>query len=173
MAVNKEELTRMKGRYTERYGQQMDEWTVIFFSEIQEHFQKQNLQIDRSVSEIGKAAQEIKGKSQHVHFSGNWQALFYGAGIVLPVSIAALIISVLVFWYKTTTREFREISEVAQVYENFRDYQFLIEKGKIVRRNGQKFLVLKPLSKGRSFHTGETYIFDAENKQVLVPLGTQ
>lgn len=171
MAISKQDLTRIQGKFAEKYGEQMDEWSVILFSEIHENFQLFELKVKELTLGVENAGKEIKGKRQHIHFKDEMEAFGFGVGVTVPVCVAVVILAILLFLYKSTTSEYEQIQNVIDTYENAPYYRYLMQNGTIIERNNQRVLVLKPFSKNKGLLTGQGYIFDSEGKQVLVPLG--
>ena len=169
--VSKEEVDRIRGRYTEKYGRLMDKWSPILFHEMHENFRQFESSVEMSVLEISKAAAQIKGSHKSIHFKSDREALFFGLGITAPAAFAGIVLFILIFWYASSSQDYQEKKEILDTYENVSDYVALIQKGEILEKDGVNYLVLYPLPKKGDITIGKEYIYDHHRKRVLVPLG--
>lgn len=169
--VSKEELNRIRGRYTQKYGKLMDNWSPMLFHEMHENFRQFDSSVKATAEQISKAAEQIKGSHKSIHFKSDRQAFFFGLGIAAPAALACIVVSILIFWYVSSTQDYHYKTELIDTYENVSDYVLLMQNGKVVEKGGAKYLVLDPVPKKGDIFIGKEYIFDSKNRQVLVPLG--
>jgi hypothetical protein len=169
--VSKEELNRIRGRYTEKYGRLMDNWSPMLFYEINENFDQLDSSIKATAEQINKASAQIKGSHKSIHFNSDREALFFGLGIAAPVALAGMVISILIFWYARSSQDYRQKRKIIDTYENASDYVLLMQNGKVVEKDEANYLVLDPVPKKGDIIIGKEYIYDSKNRQVLVPLG--
>ena len=60
--ITKEELTRIKGTFQAKYGYEMDEWTAVILTELNDRFGNFSQTVQQSTNEVGNAAQLIKAR---------------------------------------------------------------------------------------------------------------
>lgn len=169
--ADKKESNTIKGKYTQKYGQQVDEWTGMVLQEIDENFTRLSQKVQDSVQAINNAATAIKGKHRLVQFKDKMHALYYGLGASLPLAVTGIVISILIFWFSSTTEAYKSRRRIIDTYGNAPDYILLIENGEIIEDKGANYLVLKATNGKGDIIIGKEYIYDARKKQVLVPLG--
>jgi len=169
--VSKEELNRIRGRYLEKYGKLMDNWSPMLFYEIHENFAQLDTRVKASIEQISKAAEAIKGSHKSVHFKDDRQAVFFGLGIAAPSALAVMLVCILIFWYATSSQDYKQKRQLIDAYENVSDYVLLMQHGEIVHKDGVKYLLLRPVPKKGDIFIGKEYIYDQANKRILVPLG--
>ena len=169
--VTKEQLTRIRGRYLEKYGKLMDNWSPMLFYEIQENFVQLDNTVKASIQEINKAAADIKGTHKSIHFKDDRQSFFFGLGVAAPAALAVMLVSILIFWYARSSRDYQEKRQIIDAYENASDYVLLMQNGEIIQQNGAKYLMLRPVPKKGDIFIGKEYIYDPTNQRILVPLG--
>ncbi|MCF2446933.1 hypothetical protein L0657_23465 [Dyadobacter sp. CY345] len=169
--VSKEQLTRIRGRYLEKYGKLMDNWSPMLFYEIQENFTQLDNTVKASIEQINKAAADIKGSHKSFHFKDDRQSLFFGLGIAGPTALAVMLVSILIFWYARSSQDYEQKKQIIDTYENASDYVLLMQHGEIVQHDGAKYLLLRPVPKKGDIFIGKEYIYDPTNKRILVPLG--
>jgi len=168
----KEILTKIKARYSRRYGLDVDEWSGILFTEIESGFLLISKKVEQSTKKIEEAAQSIKGKVHQINLKSPDEAFKLGLGFTTPVAIMGVAIAVLIFCYKTNTEEYLALKRIAQSYEHITSYQILMQHGEIVKREGQYFLTLSLANKGAGdMLIGKEYVFDGRTKRILIPLG--
>ena len=165
------ELNHIKGKYGQKYAQEIDDWSALLLAEVEEHFERIKADVDQSVDTIDKAAAAIKSNQRPVHFSDRKQAFYYGFAQSLPWSVVAIVLSILFSWLISTDEEYRERRRFVEAYKNAPDYRLLMESGEIVQDERGSFLKLRPQGKKGDVLIGREYIFDKKTKEMLIPLG--
>src|SRR5690606_3867158 len=165
----KERLNRLKGKYTQKYGHLMDEWTSMLLEEIHENFAVLTSQVSQTTEAIKEAQFRIRKSQRVLQFSSAKQTWWYGLGEMAPLAVATGIIAALIFWYAYTEKRFKEIKSTVDAYENITDYTVLAQNGKIIEKDKVQYLVLKLPHDGEAI-AGLHCIFDPKKQQVLVPL---
>ena len=167
------ELNHIKGKYGQKYAQEIDDWSALLLAEVDEHFDRIKVDVSKSIDSIDKAANAIKSNQRPVHFSDRQQAFYYGLALSLPWSIVAMVTSIFIFWLVINGQEYQARRQLISVYKNAPDYRLLMQNGKIVQEQGANFLELRPREAKGDVLIGREYIFDGKNKRVLVPLGRE
>lgn len=168
----KEFVTKIKGRFSAKYGIEMDDWSAMVMAEISERFMILNHSVEKSADKIEDAARSVKGKAYHVSFNSSQEAFKLGLGLTAPLAGMGSLIAVLLFWYKTNTEEYQSIKSIAQSYENVQAYRILMQEGEIVKREGQYCLTLTLANrKAGDILIGKEYVFEGKTKRILIPLG--
>ena len=165
------ELNHIKGKYAQKYAQEIDDWSALLLAEVEEHFERIKAEVDQSVDTIDKAAAAIKSNQRPVHFSDRKQAFYYGLAQSLPWSVVAIICSILFSWLISTDEEYRERLRIVEAYENAPAYRLLMQNGEIVQDERGNFLKLRPQGKKGDVLIGQEYILDKKSKEMLIPLG--
>lgn len=166
-------LTQTRGKYAAKYGHEIDDWSALFLTETQEHFESLEIRVGKSIAAIDRAALELKGRKRFLHFQDRNQALFYGLGVGAPYSIAGIVISVLFYVLMRHGQQYVERQRILDEYQNAPTYRQIMEQGKIVEYDKMLYLQLAPLPKKGAVQIGKHYIYDSQGKRVLVPLGGQ
>lgn len=169
--ISKDAITRMRGAYQAKYGFEMDEWTAVMLTELHEHFHEFGKNVAQSNSEIGKAAQLIKGQINSVHFNNDRQAFWYGLSRLLPPSLVVLVGILLIAYFVNQGAKYQELARFEDSYPDFDQFQQLIRNGTIHEEKNATYLVLRPASNISSMKVGEEYRYLKEQNVVLVPLG--
>lgn len=165
------ELNHIKGKYGQKYAQEIDVWSALLLAEVEEHFERIKADVDQSVDTIDKAAAAIKSNQRPVHFSDKKQAFYYGLAASLPWSVVAIVSLFLFSWLISTDEEYRERRRIISAYENAPQYRLLMENGEIVQEDGSNYLKLRPQAKKGDILIGREYIFDKKSKEMHIPLG--
>jgi hypothetical protein len=165
------ELNHIKGKYTQKYAQEIDDWSALLLAEVEEHFERIKAEVDQSVDTIDKAAAAIKSNQRSVHFSDKKQAFYYGLAVSLPWSIVAIVCSCLFSWLVSIDEEYRERRRIVEAYKNAPEYRLLMQNGEIVQDERGNFLKLQPQGKKGDVLIGQEYFFDKKTKEILIPLG--
>jgi hypothetical protein len=171
--VSREDIIRIQGAYRKKYGMQMDDWSASVLYEIHEHFEQLDNRMHISAQQVRRAGETIKGSHKAIHFKSNWQAFFFGLGVTAPVSLVGIVISILIFWFASNSRDYQNKKLIIDTYENVSNYVLLMQNGKTINKSGAYYLVLEHIPKKGDVIIGKHYIFDQKKKQVLVPLGTK
>ncbi|SEI83095.1 hypothetical protein SAMN05216327_104137 [Dyadobacter sp. SG02] len=166
-------LTQTRGKYAAKYGHEIDDWSAMFLTETQEHFQNLEASVGKSIAAIDRAALELKGRKRFLQFQDRNQALFYGLGVSAPYSIAGIAIAVLFYVLIRHGQQYVERQRILDEYRNAPAYKQIIEQGKIVEYDKMLYLQLTPLPKKGKVQIGEHYVYDSQGKRVLVPLGAE
>ncbi|WP_439584299.1 hypothetical protein [Dyadobacter bucti] len=170
--ISKEMLTKIKGHFSAKYGIEMDDWSAMVMTEISQRFQFLTHSVDKSVTQIDEAAKNIKGEVTQITFKNKQEAFGLGLGFSAPIAGACSFIAALIFWYQTSTEEYRQLKRIAQAYGNVHSYKILMQEGEIVKREGQYCLTLTLADKGAGdILIGKEYVFDGRTKRILIPLG--
>lgn len=165
------ELNHIKGKYGQKYAQEIDDWSALLLAEVEENFERIKTEVDQSVDAIDKAAAAIKSNQRPIHFSDKRQAFYYGLALSLPWSAVAIIVSFLFSWLISTSEEYRERLRIVEAYENAPAYRLLMQNGEIVQDERGNFLKLRAQGKKGDVLIGREYIFDKKTKEMLIPLG--
>lgn len=166
-------LTQTRGKYAAKYGHEIDDWSALFLTETQEHFQSLETRVGKSIAAIDRAAMELKGRKRFLQFQDRSQALFYGLGVSAPYSVAGIIIAVLFYVLIRHGHQYAERQRILNEFQNAPAYKQIMEQGKIVEYDKMLYLQLTPLPKKGQPQIGKHYIYDSQGKRVLVPLGSQ
>ncbi len=165
----RDRLTRLKGKYTQKYGHEIDEWTAMLLEEIHQNFAYLTSQVGNTAEAIKEAQFRIRKSQRVLQFTSPKQAWLHGLGEMAPLAAVIALIAVLLFWYAYTEKRFEEIRNIVNTYENITDFAVLAQNGKIIERKKAKYLVLKIAQEGEPV-AGLHYVFDSRKQQVLVPL---
>ncbi|WP_426295695.1 hypothetical protein ACN9ML_14095 [Dyadobacter endophyticus] len=164
-------LIQTRGKYAAKYGHEIDDWSALFLSETQEHFQNLEIRVSKSIAAIDRAALELKGRKRFLQFQDRGHALFYGLGVSAPYSIAGIVISVLFYVLIRNGQQYVERQRILDEYQNAPAYRQIMEQGKIIEHDGVLYLQLVPLPEKGEVQIGKHYLYDSQGKRVLVPLG--
>ena len=165
-------LIQIRGKYAAKYGHDIDDWSALFLTETQEHFQNLEIRVGKSIAAIDRAALELKGRKRFLQFQDRNQALFYGLGVSAPYSIAGIVTSVFFYVLIRHGQQYVERQKILDEYQNAPAYRQIMEQGKIVEYDKMLYLQLTPLPKKGKVQIGKHYIYDSQGKRVLVPLGS-
>lgn len=168
----KERLNRLKGKYSQKYGHAMDEWSSMLFEEIQENFEQLTVQVTGATEAIKEAHSKIKKSRQVLQFASARQAWLYGLGKMVPLSVSICFMTALFFWYAYTEKRYKEIRNEVATYKNLPDFTALAQNGKIIRKDKVQYLVLKMSPDGK-LTAGLHFVYDPKKQQVLVPLNQE
>lgn len=170
--ITKEELIRLKAKFTQKYGIEMDDWTAAMFNEVDEAKLTIEKFANAAIQEIVAAANTVKGQVKNVYFDNNYQAFWFGFGKLLIPSAVLLIASLLYSYYKFSNQEFQEKREFVNAFPKTSDLRLFIQGAEIEKIDGKLYvpLKIKPTKEG-DIMIGQEYLFDEKNKRVLVPLG--
>lgn len=168
--ITKEELTRIKGSFQAKYGYEMDEWTAVILTELNDRFGSFSQTVQQSTKEVGNAAQLIKGQVHAVHFKDNLQAFSFGLGKFLIPSLVVLIGIFFTAHFVGQSEKYKTISEFVNRYPNFDAFRQMIEVAEIKELKSQKYLILRPAANVKSIEVGKEYQYLKEENVVVVPL---
>ena len=100
------------------------------------------------------------------------EALRFGLGMSIPFAAMGILISTMVLWYSTTTREYEIRKQIIEDYQNAPIYERLMQYGQVVERGEQLCLALTlaDLESGNILIVKE-YVKDGKFGQILIPLG--
>jgi hypothetical protein len=170
--ISTEQMTRLKGQFSAKYGIEMDDWSAMVMTEISQRFMFLTSEVNRSVIQIDEAAKNIKGKVNQINFRNNSEAIRFGIGLSLPFAAMGTLISGMVLWYSTTTREYVVRKQIIEDFKNAPSYAKLMKNGKIIEREGHQYLVMgKADQKSGDVFIGQEYIEDGNLGRILIPLG--
>jgi len=169
--TDRAELNHIKGKYGQKYAQEIDDWSALLLAEVEENFGRMKADIDQSVDAIDKAADSINSNQRPVHFSDKKQAFNYGLAESLPWSVVALVAVCLFSWLISTGEEYQERRRIVDAYKNAPHYRLLMENAEILQKDGNNFLKLLPHGKTGDVLIGQEYIFDQKTKEIIIPLG--
>ena len=165
----RERLNRLKGKYAQQYGTLMDDWTSMVLEEFRELFEQLTDQV-KDTTEVIKEAQFKIRKSQRVfQITSGKQAWLLGLGITVPLAICIALVTALGFWYAYTGKRFEEMRDFIDAHENIAAYTILPQNGEVIEKDQVRYLVLKVAQQVEAV-PGKHYIFDADKKEVRVPL---
>lgn len=174
--VDREYITRLKGRYTEKYAIQMDDWTAVIVHELNEsvsELRRENHQsITDSIRHIDAAAGQIKGQLRQVRFDSPRQAFFYGVGNHLLYGLTSLIGICSGIWFYSTQTEFAEKRAFVNQYPSVEKFESIYRDGKTVERDGYEFLVVEPVKEG-NIQLARNLLYDKKKDQLLIPIRTR
>ncbi|NIJ52315.1 hypothetical protein [Dyadobacter arcticus] len=169
--TDRAELNYFKGKYGQKYAQEIDDWSAMLLAEVEENFDRMKVAVDQSVDTIDKAAAAIKSSQRPIHFSDKKQAFYYGLAVSLPWSVVAIVSLCLFSWLISTGEEYQERRRIVNAYENAPQYRLLMENGEIVQEDGNNYLKLRLQAKKGDVLIGREYIFDKKSKEMRIPLG--
>lgn len=174
--IDKEYITRLKGRYTEKYAIQMDDWTAVILHELNEGVSKlrteNNQSLTNSIRHIDAAAGQIKGQLRQVRFDSPRQALFYGIGNHLLYGLTCLIGICSAIWFYSVQTGFAKKRAFVNQYTSVEKFESIYQDGKTIVRGGYEFLVVEPLKEGE-IQLARNYLYDKKKEQVLIPIQTK
>ena len=170
--ISTEQMTRLKGQFSAKYGIEMDDWSAMVMTEITQRFMLLTSEVNRSIVQIDEATKSIKGKVNQINFRNNHEALRFGIGLSLPFAAMGSLISIMILWYSTTTREYTIRKQIIEDYQNAPVYARLMQYGQVVDREGQLCLALTlaDLESGNIL-IGKEYVKDGKFGRILIPLG--
>ena len=171
--VEPNRLTQTRGMYTAKYGHEIDDWSALFLTETQEHFQSLESRVGKSIEAIDRAASTLNSSKQPLQFQDRYQALFYGLGVSGPYAIAAVFISALFYLLISQGQQYVDMQRMVYQYPNAPAYRQIMQQGKIFERDGMLYLQLVSVPKKGEVQIGRHYLYDSQAKRVLVPLGSQ
>lgn len=168
--ITKEELTRIKGTFQAKYGYEMDEWTAVILTELNDRFGNFSQTVQQSTKEVGNAAQLIKGQVHAVHFKDNLQAFSFGLGKFLIPSLVVLIAIFFTAHFVGQSEKYETISQFVERYPNFDSFRQMIEVAEIKEFKAKKYLILRPAVNTKSMEVGKEYQYIKAQNVVVVPL---
>jgi nitrogen regulatory protein PII-like uncharacterized protein len=163
--ITQEQLTRIKGHYSEKYGIAADDWTACIHNENQE-------MREELVSLLTNASKLIKGQVEQVKFESPRQAFFYSLGKFGIISLGIVSIIIYALDWHSSRVEYQNIRQVLNEYPNLDKYQNIYKNGTTVTKGNTEYLVVYPLGKEEA-DFGTVYQYDDKNKRVLVPIRTK
>ena len=169
--TDRAELNHIKGKYVQKYAQEIDDWSALLLAEVEENFDRMKSDLDQSIDAIDKAVAAIKSNQRPVHFADKNLAFWHGLAVSLPWSIVAIVSLCLFSWLISTGEEYRELRRIVDAYKNAPHYRLLMENGEILQKDGSNYLRLRPQANKGDLLIGREYIFDKKSKEMLVPLG--
>lgn len=89
--LNTQEIIRIKGYFQQKYGFEVDDFTVSFLNEINEGFEKLKEKSDESLMEIKEASNKIKLAKRQILFQTKEVAFWYAIGTFLPFALTCLV----------------------------------------------------------------------------------
>jgi hypothetical protein len=168
--ITKEELTRIKGTFQAKYGYEMDEWTAVILTELNDRFSNFGQTVQNSTKEVGNAAQLIKGQVHAIHFKDNMQAFSFGLGKFLIPSLVVLIGIFFTAHFIGQSEKYKTISEFVKRYPNFEAFRQMIEVAEIRELKSEKYLILRPAANEKVIEVGKEYRYLKQDNIVVVPL---
>lgn len=169
--ISKEELTRISGEYQAKFGVKMDDWLTMILYELDEKMVEHKQRVDTLISKIESVAAFVRGETKSIHFANNKQALSYGFGGSLAISVGLVAIAIVGYIITINTVDYNDKQKLIKAYKNINDYNLLIRYGNVVNENGAKYLVLEKHKNTGDIRIGNEYEIDSKNKRILVPLG--
>ena len=167
--INTEYLNRLKGKYQQKYGVPMDDWTSIMLYENAENFKyfKETLL---------HTTKHIDEKVKPIQFTDVLQAKAYAKSKYLTILVVGCFtvcfLASLIAYFIYESQEYEEIRGVITQYENISSYKMLAQGGKIITIDDREYLILTPESKKNGdVLIGKEYKYDKPNKRILVLLG--
>lgn len=165
----KERLNRLKGKYSQKYGHLMDDWTSMLLQEIQENFEELTAQVSEATEAVTEAHSKIRKSRKVLQFTSPRQAWLYAIGKSLPIALSICFAAALFFWYAYTEKQYKEIRNVVATYKNLPEFTLLAQNGKIIEKDEVQYLVLK-MPSNRKVTAGLHFFYDSKKQEVLVPL---
>ncbi len=170
--ISKEQLIRLKGQFSAKYGIEMDDWSAMVMSELNQQYMLFAGQMNASINSVEEASENIKGKVSQINFRNNQEAIRFGLGVSIPFAAMGILISGMVLWYSTTTREYEIRKQIIHAYQNAPIYARLMQYGEIVEREGHLCLTLNLANReSGNIKIGKEYIVDGNLDRILIPLG--
>lgn len=169
-SISKEELIRIKGKFQAKYGFEMDEWTAVLMTEINEKFYQFNGQVQSSINSIDDASQLIKGQIQPVYFSNSKEAFLYGLGKWLAPSVVGLVAVLITAYFISQSQDYQEINTLLNASPKAKLFQQVIKEGWVEEIGGRHFLVLKPQKMLSGTRAGLDCYYLKNDDAILMPL---
>lgn len=169
--TDRAELNHIKGKYGQKYAQEIDDWSALLLAEVEENFDRMKSDLDQSINAIDRAAAAIKSNQRPVHFLDKKQAFNYGLAVSLPWSAVALVAVCLFSWLISSGEEYQERRRIVDAYKNAPHYRLLMENGEILQKDCNNYLKLLPHRKNGNVLIGQEYMLDQKTKEVIIPLG--
>jgi hypothetical protein len=162
--IDKDLLTRIIGRFSDKYGLQMDEMTATILCEIQETgvgiAKTKDLQIDKLL----KSYQPLATNDYRTAF-----AYSFGKTVWLILLAMSVLIAVSLYHVRETTwNEYQEATEILTRYPNVVELEPVLKNAKIVTNGDGTFLQFNPPDKGKLV-PGKSFVVE-NKKNVLIPL---
>lgn len=171
--VSQETLTRLKGKYTEKYAQPMDDWTAIILHEIHENIfeltQHNSEKLGENYQQLLTTTQLIKGQLRTVQFKDNKQAFLYGLGQYSLFGLIAFLILLIGFGVFYTNSTFKEKWEFVQKYPSVEKFENVYQNAQTISKDGLEYMVAYP-TKNKKVEFATEYIYEHENKRILIPI---
>jgi hypothetical protein len=168
--ITKEEVTRIMGQFQAKYGYEMDEWTAVILTELNDRFNVFGETVESTKAEIDKAVKLVKGQVNTVHFRDNMQAFIFSIGKSVFPSLVALAGIVVIAYYVGQFEKFKSVSHFTEMYPDFDTFRELIKVADVQEINSKKYLVLRPAAKSKSPEVGREYEYLKADNVVVVPL---
>lgn len=169
--IDTEYLIRLKGKYQQKYGVPMDDWTSIMLYENAEnfqHFKETLLQTTKHIDEKVKPIQFTDVLQAKAYATSKYRTIF----VVGCVTVCFLASLTAYFIYES--QEYKEIRRVVMLHKNISSYKMLAREGEIVMIGDKRYLTLtKESAKNGDVHIGKEYKYDKQNNRVLVYLGRE
>ena len=165
----RERLNRLKGKYAQKYGTLMDDWTSMVLEEFREIFEQLTGQVKDTTAVIKEAQFKIRKSQRVFQITSSKQAWLLGLGVTMPLAGSITIASVLGFWYAYTGKRFEEMRDFIDAHEKLAVYATLARNGEVIEKDQVQYLVLRVVQQGEPV-PGIHYIYNRNKKEVLVPL---
>lgn len=167
--IDTEYLIRLKGKYQQKYGVPMDDWTSIMLYENTEnfhHFKETLLQTTKHVDEKVKPIQFTDVAQAKAYATSKYRTVF----IIVCLTVCFLASLIAYFIYES--QEYKEIRRVVTQYKNISSYKLLAQEGKTIIIDDREYLTLTQEStKNGDVIIGKEYRYDKPNNRILVLLG--
>ncbi|SEJ74609.1 hypothetical protein SAMN05216327_11836 [Dyadobacter sp. SG02] len=162
--IDKDQLTRIIGRFSGKYGLQMDELTATILCEVEETgagiAKTKDLQIDKLL------------KSYQPFHTNDYRAAFaysFGKTVWLILLAMSILIAVSLHHVRETTRsEYREAAQILSRYPNVVELEPVLKNAKIVANDDGTFLQFNRPDKGKMI-LGRSFVVE-DKTNVLIPL---
>ncbi|HEV7347426.1 hypothetical protein [Telluribacter sp.] len=169
-SISKEELIRIKGKFQAKYGFEMDEWTAVLMTEINEKFYQFNNEVQSSVQSIDKASRLIKGQIQPVYFCNTKEAFLYGLGKWLAPSVVGLVAVLITAYFVSQSQDYQEMNTLLNASPKARLFRQVIKESWVEEIRGRHYLVLKPQKSLSDTRAGLDCYYLKTDDAILMPL---
>lgn len=168
--VSNEQLIRVKAKYEAKFGISLDMWSAMNLAMIDESFESLESKVEEANRTIKGASDKIKAEVKQYHFKNDSQAFYHGLGKFIPISLAIMVFSFVVYIIYTTTFGYDDRKAFMDKYDKALSYRTLIEKGELVQNGNTQYLVLRNNAKQRNVNLGKDGVYIRRNNTIYIPL---
>ncbi|MES2794719.1 MAG: hypothetical protein V4683_02075 [Bacteroidota bacterium] len=117
--IKKEDLTRAKGFFQNKYGYEMDNFSATMLLELKENFGKVQCDLEATIEKINEATGKINGSMKQIHFTNSKVAFWYAMGKGIPYSLAIIfsvliLYSAFIYWERRSAKTVEKVSKISR-----------------------------------------------------------